>query len=291
MDRVVSMVAGSGVCAVIITVGVISKLSGDEITEMPPLPPEPPPVATTKVVGDLRFTESYYRAMLDEDSKRYGISPPVTAEQMGAPFPYFLELAQPKRLTRPRDYVDTPHLRIGFELVNDWVGAGSLGGGIKTNYAQLTIENKTTAYLAYRVDTRMSTETQCGDVPAMAHTANAIRPLDVVRRSECLWGRSGYVSITRVEVMEINQLSYDYLNRLNAAHLLIAPRVARQHEATGGGRPCSTVPWVAMQPAIHAGELMWRDIVDYYARHSCDEYAFPLTYRYHEQPVTLPAQH
>ena len=52
-----------------------------------------------------------------------------------------------------------------------------------------------------------------------------------------------------------------------------------------------TVSWREIRDGVEAGEFGWKDLVDFYGRHSCDEYTFFNAYRFRASATeTLPAK-
>ena len=92
----------------------------------------------------------------------------------------------------------------------------------------------------------------------------------------------------KVEVMEIPSLSYHYLCRLRPVVLLHEERITAGHHA-GRGRPCDPIAWADIKAGAEAKQVDWADVVDFYARHSCDEYNFYRGYRFRDREGPLPA--
>jgi hypothetical protein len=59
----------------------------------------------------------------------------------------------------------------------------------------------------------------------------------------------------------------------------IKPRIARGHYAPTATERCSVALPQAVRSGLERGEIGWRDLVDFYARHRCQTYQFPLLYR------------
>jgi len=68
------------------------------------------------------------------------------------------------------------------------------------------------------------------------------------------------------------------LNHVPPAIVGIDPRVARGHRPATTQR-CTSAVSQAGRSGLERGEIGWRDLVDFYARHRCQTYQFPLTYR------------
>ena len=100
------------------------------------------------------------------------------------------------------------------------------------------------------------------------------------------------LEVRGVEVMELSDLGFFYVSRLIPSHILLEERSALGHETPLKLKACSFVPWREIRTAadVKEGPLAWADVVDFYARHNCDEYTIYPTYRRWTTTGTLPAQ-
>ena len=69
------------------------------------------------------------------------------------------------------------------------------------------------------------------------------------------------------------------------------PRVARGHKPPRGEN-CQLVLPASVVRGIADGEIPWRDLVDFYARHRCETYTVPASYRAIQRAgeIALPAE-
>jgi hypothetical protein len=167
-----------------------------------------------------------------------------------------------------------------------------VGGQLyRADHLVLRIENRTDHYLAYRVETRVADEGRCdtkGDAP---HNAIALAPRQVIHRTECLYRSSERVDVRRVEVMELPRLAAYYVSRLSPALILYGRRTSAGHLPFKGGVCPQNLPWRDIRDGADRGELGWRDLIDFYARHNCEEYSFFRSYRHRTDPTApLPAR-
>jgi hypothetical protein len=165
------------------------------------------------------------------------------------------------------------------------------GQAFSSDHLLLHIENKTDKHLAYRVETRVPDPEKCeskGDIP---HNTIAIRPNETVARSECLFRRDAAVDLMHVELIEMPALAAHYVSRLPATAVLYEPRTSSGH-LPWAGAPCpQTFSWREIREGMDAREIGWRDVIDFYARHSCDEYSFFRSYRYRtDRAAPLPVK-
>jgi len=85
--------------------------------------------------------------------------------------------------------------------------------------------------------------------------------------------------LTKVETMEIPPLSAWYLAQLPPRLVGIEDQVARGHRGLAAREPCVASVSQVVQSGIESGDITWRDLVDFYARHRCQTYQFPSSYR------------
>jgi hypothetical protein len=229
-----------------------------------------------------------YQAMLVEDAKQLGLAPPRPGA-LAAVFPYADELppAGP-RILRPGAGLKTRHLSLTL-LVRKEQGAVE-GQPFRADHLVLRIQNLGGRHLAYRVATRMVDAGRCEAKGRIAHDAIALAPHEVVFRTECLHRRETRVEVTGIEVMELPPLSYHYVSRLTPELVLYDPRTAAGHAAPKGSTCPQTFSWREIRDGAARGAIAWRDIIDFYARHNCDEHTFFAGYRYRTDPAApLPA--
>ena len=67
-------------------------------------------------------------------------------------------------------------------------------------------------------------------------------------------------------------------------HVGYGERVTSGHQA-GRGKPCDPIAWADIKAGAEAKEVDWADVVDFYARHSCDDYTFFRGYRLATRPL------
>ena len=279
---------GAAVCGVVIIIAVVSLRF---LQKPPPPPPPPPPPTPEQSVGRiLRYSPQYYAAMLQEDAKRYRV-PAVEPEVLAQPLPFAVELTTPHHLKNEHDVLETPHLRLATHLAKEWA---STDGGQRFRYEHivLSITNRTERPLAYLVETRVNHPELCRDQGAIAHNALALKPGETVERTECLWHRDTALTVRRIAVFELPMLSYYYVSRLNPAQLqlMIDARTAAGHRAPPSTKLCEFVPWRDIEASAAEAHTGWADVIDFYARHNCDEYSYWRGYRRWTSPGKLPAR-
>jgi len=259
-------------------------------TAPPPTPerPRPPPPAAMMIHSDLRFSPVYYRTLLEQDAKAYGIQAP-TWDEITQPNAYFDELKGTQRL-RLKAPIETRHLRVSLEISK--ATSVSDGQTIAEDHLILRIENRTPMYLAYRIQTSVPDKHRCSSKGEIPHNAMAIGPDQTILRTECLYRKEETVDVTRIEVVEMPALSAYYVSRLPPNATLYDPRTFAGHVGFHGRDVCQqTFSWREFKEGVDEKQFGWRDIIDFYARHNCSEYSFFKTYRYRtDSNSPLPAR-
>jgi len=256
----------------------------------PPAPPRPKPAPPPESVmnGELRFSPVIYRGQVEQDARSFGVPTP-SEELFKKPFLYMEEVKKRLTLVEKRP-VETPHLKLS--LVVEKQRATTAGGqGFRSEHLVLQIENLSDKYLAYRIVTEVPNKRKCiqkGDIP---HNAMVIEPRQTLRRTECLFQKKRSLDIKRAEVIELPELAAVYVSRLPIPAVLYDPRTAAGHVPLKGSLCPQTFSWREIRDGLDRKHIDWRDVIDYYARHSCSEYSFFKSYRYRSNAdEPLPAR-
>jgi hypothetical protein len=287
-----TLVVGLAVCAALVVLAVVTM----RFTHREPPPAAPPPTAQplgAAMSGTLKFDPSYYRATIERDAAAYKVQAPPT-EALSRPLVYADELAAPRKLKVDHDQLDTPHLHLATRVRKEWSLSGS-AARMRVEHVMLTITNKSAGPIAYRVETHIADEERCRNKAVLAQNAIALRPGETIERSECLSGRGSTLEVNAIEVMELSDLGYYYVSRLVPHQILLDERTSAGHEVPNKLPLCNFIPWRDIHAATQGGPngkrgIGWADVIDFYARHDCDEYSYFPTYRRWTTAGTLPAQ-
>jgi hypothetical protein len=255
----------------------------------PPAPdrPRPPPPPEALMNGQLRYSPVVYRGQLEQDARTFGVPVPA-ATDVEAPFIYVEEVKEKRKLT-PRTPIETAHLRLSLDIEKH--EASMDGHRYRFEHLVLRLENRTGKYLAYRVLTDVAERRRCGNKGDIPHNAMVIEPNQTLRRTECLFRTQAAIDVNRVEVMELPHLPAIYVSRLPATGVLYDRRTSAGHVPLKGNLCPQTFSWREIQEGIEHKQIDWRDVVDFYARHNCDEYAFFRSYRFRtDAAAPLPAR-
>jgi hypothetical protein len=254
----------------------------------PSAPPRPRPPPADQASADIKFSATLYRAMLEQDAKQFGVTA-FRPQDLSQPFPYFKELSSGDRKLKVGSAMQTPHLRLSLVVRKE---TGSMEGQIyRADHLVLRIDNLTNKTLAYRVITSVPDEEHCASKGVITQNAIVLEPNQSVSRTECFFRADQRIDIKSVEVMEVPRLSGYYLSRLAPGLVLYSARTSAGH-APPKGSPCpQTFSWRDIRDGADRGEFGWRDVIDFYARHSCEEYAFFPAYRFRiTASAPLPAR-
>ncbi len=144
----------------------------------------------------------------------------------------------------------------------------------------MQIDNTLASAVAYQVVTQPSVSVQvCNTARPLAFDAMVIAKGQSQTRTECAWRDGMSIAITKVETLELTPLEAYYVRQVPPQLVGIDDRIARGHQTLDGALRCSAVASQAVQSQVDRGEIGWRDLVDFYARHRCETYHFPLNYR------------
>jgi len=233
------------------------------------LPPKPPPPQRpTGTQQDLleatRRAQPIYLDTVAKDAARAGVRAP-TIEEMSRAFPYLRDD------TRRVLEVGQPAVTVAGLALR----AVHTEGGIS-----LEIANASDSDLAYRVDTQIAPMTSgCNSAPLLPFNAMVVAHGHTETRAECVWRDGIALAVTRVETMAVGPLSAFYLSEVPPSVVGVDPRVGRGHQGPPSDEKCSAVESQVVRSGLDRGQIGWRDLADFYARHRCQSYQFPSTYR------------
>lgn len=252
-------VAGTALVAGIVAVRFCGRVS---------LPPKPPPPTVPHGTSSELLTRSsaspvMYRDFVARDAAAAGVRAP-TLDELSRKLPYRVDEAR-HVLEIGRPAVEIAGVKLRAIHLEDALA--------------LEIANATGSDIAYDVVTTPIPATGCDRAPAQAFNAMTIRKSGRETRIECGWRDGIALAVTRVETLEVSPLSAWYLDHIPPSAVGIEPRIARGHRQPETGPRCAFALSQAVRSGLERGEIGWRDLVDFYARHRCETYQFPLSYR------------
>jgi hypothetical protein len=233
------------------------------------LPAKPPPPAgptgtQTQLLSQSTASPSVYQGFLDADAALAGVRAP-SPDDMAKQLAYRVD--ESRRVLEPgQPPVEAAGLKLRVERAGDQI--------------VLVIQNLREAQVAYNVVTTPSAgQAACTSVAALPHNAMILAPQGNERRTECVWREGMAIIVTKVETLEVSPLSAWYLGQVPPALVGIDTRIGRGHRGLDTRDKCSSVMSQVVRTGIDRDEIGWRDLADFYARHRCQTYQFPSTYR------------
>lgn len=247
-------------------VAVITYLRFCGTLSLPDKPPAPtgPTGTQRQLLTQGTATPGMYSNFLERDAASAGVRTP-TPDEMGRKLAYHgddarhvLELGKPS--------IEVAGLRLRIERAGDAV--------------VLQIQNLLKTDVAYKVATTPSIGTGlCNSVRPLPINAMVLTKGATETRTECTFRDGISVVVTDVETVEVGSLASYYLSELPPSLVGIEDRIARGHHGVETKEPCSTVVSQVVRTGMDRGDISWRDLVDFYARHRCQTYQFPSSYR------------
>lgn len=236
--------------------------------ETPGLPPrptsQPAAVASAEALLSTSLASpAVWKNFLESDAKAAKVAVPSAAE-MGKKLIYRSDLVR-HELSFAEPKLETAGLSITLERDRD--------------AALLVINNTTERDVAYRVQSTPSLPASvCNAVTALGTNALVVLKGGSQRRTICAFRSDLTLLISRVETVELPPLSSWYLQQVSPIALGLEPKLARVHRPDVRSN-CSPIVPQSVRSGLESGDLGWRDLVDFYARHRCETYQFPHTYR------------
>jgi hypothetical protein len=228
-----------------------------------PPPPDRPSGTQTELLTKSTASPTVYKGFLDNDAATAGVPAP-SVESMAKKFAYRVDEA--RHVLEPgKPPVEVAGLRIWVERSGDQV--------------LMLIQNLIDADVAYHVSSSPTGGGSCMSGAPQPYNAMVIAKGGTERRTECVWRDGMAIIVTKAETMEVPPLSVWYLSQLPPALVGIEPRLARGHHGVEPKERCSAVMSQVVQTGIDRGEIGWRDLADFYARHRCQTYQFPSSYQ------------
>jgi hypothetical protein len=232
------------------------------------LPPKSPPPAPPSGTSSELLTRSsaaplVYQDFVAKDAAAAGVAIPTLAE---------LSRKLPYRVDDVRHVVEVGQSPLDVAGVR--IRAVHVADGLA-----LEIANTTGADIAYHVVTAPISSGHCNAASVLPFNAMTIGKDQIETRIECGWHDGIALAVVRVETLEVLALSAWYLDHVPPSVVGIEPRISRGHRSPDTSLRCAAAVSQAVRSGLERGEIGWRDLADFYARHRCETYQFPYTYR------------
>ena len=258
--RIGTLVAGAVLASVITYVRFCGSLSLPD----KPAPPTGPSGTQRQLLSRTNASPGMYKDFLEHDAASAGVRAP-TLDEMAKKLVYrvdegrhILEAGQPS--------IEVAGLRLRVERSG--------------NAVVMSIQNLVGSDVAYAVTSAPSTGTYgCSNARLLPFNAMVISKGASETRTECAWRDGMSIVVTKVETVEVSPLSTYYLSQLPPSVVGVEERIARGHHGVETKEPCSPITSQVVRTGMDRGDIGWRDLVDFYARHRCQTYQFPSSYR------------
>jgi hypothetical protein len=264
-------------CGVLFVGGLYLRFDYDPPAPHRPVRPRP---QTNATIGASDSSPGLYRAQLTKDSSDFNV-PATSPEDLSNVLSF--DSSEPHAQLSPGGLVETRDLKLTVHVGP--LSAQFSNGTVRSEHVFLRVENKTDTPVAYRIDTTPAlSPAKCNEKGDLAHDAVAIPAHETIERSECIARTSNDgVMVDRVETVVLPALSFFYVSRLFPAHIGLDARATRGHRPPRGAI-CGNIPEQSIRRAMEKGQLSWRDVIDFYARHNCEKYLFPVGYHAYAKP-------
>lgn len=250
----------------LVLVGVITYLRFCGSMSLPGKPPPPtgPTGTQRQLLSQTTAAPGIYLEYLERDAAAAGVRTP-TVDEMTRKLAYRVDEAR-HVLSLGQPSLELAGLRLRVERSGETV--------------VLVIQNLTTTDLAYHIATEPSIGVGiCNSARPLPINAMVIAKGTSETRTECVFRDGISIVVTKVETVEVGALSSYYLSEVPPTLVGIDDRIARGHHGVQTKEPCTAVTSAVVRSALERGDLGWRDLVDFYARHRCQTYQFPPLYR------------
>jgi hypothetical protein len=256
--------AGVAFAGAVLVAGITSaRFCGGLSLPPKPAPPAPPSGTSSELLTWSSAAPSVYQDFIAKDAAAAGVATPTLAELS-------------RKLLYRVD--DVRHVLEVGEPPLDIAGVRIRAVRVAEGLA-LEIANATGADIAYHVVTAPISAGHCNAASVLPFNAMTISKGQLETRIECGWHDGIALAVTRVETLEVLALSAWYLNHVPPSVVGIEPRILRGHRSPDASVRCAAAVSQAVRSGLERGEIGWRDLVDFYARHRCETYQFPYTYR------------
>jgi hypothetical protein len=265
------LAVGAGGAALVVLLGYIQFCGSVSVPPKPP-PPAGPSGTARELVARATGQLPLYEQGLREDAHNADVALPSVHDMSrklayrGDDVTHVLVVGQP---------LEVAGLKLTLQAAADSL--------------QLVIASQVQVPVAYRVDTETSMGSICNSAQTVPFDAMVLQPGRSETRTECIYRPDVTTKVTHVETVELSPLSAYYIEQLPPRLVGIDERIARGHHPLNP--TCSSALPEQVRSGIESNQIKWRDLIDFYARHSCERYLFPAQYRAFtkDDEIPLPA--
>ncbi len=260
--RIIVALAGIGLVAGLTT----WQFCGDvRIAAKPPAP-----ILRGKTAGELfttsTQTNSVWAGYLESDAHTAGIAVPSQAEVA--------------KVLRWREGQTATDLTINSPAVDLARMSMSFKHDTATDNAVVILTNTSDHPLAYHVTAATSASSYvCNNVKPSPHNTMVVAARSSETVAVCQF-RDGITANIKLQTIELTPLAAYYVQQVPPTLIGMDDKLAKIHHNDRATRSsCDTKPSSGVKGGLGNGKIRWRDLIDFYARHRCETYRFPFTYR------------
>ncbi|MBP9086436.1 MAG: hypothetical protein KBG15_09990 [Kofleriaceae bacterium] len=230
----------------------------------------PAPILRGKTAGELftasTQTKSVWAGYLESDAHTAGIA--VPAESDVAKVLRWQEGQTTTDLAIDSAAIDLAGLSVKFKR------------DTATDNAVVVLSNAADHPMAYHLlATTSASSYVCNNVKHSPHNTMVVAAHGSEVISVCQF-RDGITASIKLQSIELTPLAAYYVQQVPPTLVGVDDKLAKVHRndrATPS--PCDPKPSSGVKGGLGSGKIRWRDLIDFYARHRCETYRFPLTYR------------
>lgn len=274
-DQQFRIAAIVGALALVVAITYLRFCGSVTLPAKPP-PPTGPSGTQSQLLSRSTASPAVYKGFIEADAANAGLPVP-TPTQMAKKLSYRVDEA--RHVLEPgKPPLEAAGLRIRLERTSGQV--------------VMVIDNLLDSDVGYHVLSSPSTGAGgCSNVSPLPFNSMVIAKGGSERRTECGWRDGMAIIVSKIETIEVTPLSAYYLSQVPPSVVGIEQRLARGHRGVETKEPCSPIAPQVVRTGMDRGEIGWRDLADFYARHRCQTYQFPATYRALklDGEITMPA--
>jgi hypothetical protein len=230
----------------------------------------PAPVLRGQTAGELLTasteTQSVWAGFLETDAHVAGVAAPSIATMSAAM--QWREGHTDHDLALGDPAIELAGLKVQFVL-----DAGN-------DNAVLSLTNDKPDAVAYQLTAKTNVSNYvCDTTKHTPHNTLLVAGNSTEKVSVCSIRPDITVSVA-LQTVQLNPLAAYYIQMLPPTLIGVTDKLAKVHQ---NGRstpsPCGANPSSGVKGGLGNGKISWRDLIDFYARHRCETYRFPLNYR------------
>lgn len=149
-----------------------------------------------------------------------------------------------------------------------------------TDNAVVVLSNASEHPLAYQLIAATSASSYvCNNVKHSPHNTMVVAAKSSETVSVCQF-RDGISASIKLQTIELTPLAAFYVQQVPPTLVGVDDKLAKiHHNDRATPSSCDAKPSSGVKGGLGNGKIRWRDLIDFYARHRCETYRFPLTYR------------